>query len=78
MTTVIKNMKCNFTYTRAICVQTTPPPPPPPPVVIKHRTCDLLPLLLTILNELNSGFKNFEKPHPPISRPGEYNDIHFF
>ena len=51
------------------------PSPPPPPVVTKHRTCDLSPVLLTILIELNSGFKNID---PPTCRPGEYNDIQFF
>ena len=74
-TTVIKNMKCMciILLIRERYVSRTAPPP----VVIKHRTCDLSPVLLTVLIELNSGFKNIEPP-PPTSRPGEYNDIQFF
>ena len=60
----------NFTYRRAICLQTPPPP------VIKHRTCDLSPVLLTILIELNSGFKNIEPP-PQLPDPANIMTFNF-
>ena len=60
---------CIFLLQREWHVSRTPPPPPP--VVIKHRTCDLSPVPLTNLNELNSVFKNNE----PLQLP---DHIHFF
>ena len=55
-------------------------PPPPPHLVITPRTRDFSPVLLTILIEYNSAFKNIEHPPPPphLPRPSENNDIRFF
>ena len=47
----------------------------PLPLLIKHRTRDLLLVLLTILIEHYYAFKNI---NTPTSRPSEYNDIQFF
>ena len=58
-----------------------PPPPPPPHLVITPRTRDFSPVLLTILIEYNSAFKNIERPPPPpphLPQPSENNDIRFF
>ena len=52
------------------------PPPPPPHLVITPRTRDFSPVLLTILIEYNSAFKNIDPPHLP--RPSENNDIRSF
>ena len=52
------------------------PPPPRPHLVITPRTRDFSPVLLTILIEYNSAFKNFDPSH--LSRPNENNDIRFF
>ena len=49
----------NFTYTSDMS-QDSPSP------VIKHRTCDLSPVLWTILIELNSGFKNIDPQLPDL------------
>ena len=38
--------------------------PPPPHLVITPRTRDFSPVLLTILIEYNSAFKNIEPPPP--------------
>ena len=52
--------------------------PPPPHLVITPRTRDFSPVLLTILIEYNSAFKNIETPPPHLPRPSESNDIRFF
>ena len=40
-------------------------PPPPPYLVITPLIHDFSPVLLTILIEYNSAFKNIETPPPP-------------
>ena len=45
------------------------PPPPSPHLVITSRTLYLSPVLLTILIEYNSAFKNIEPPPPPPPSP---------
>ena len=51
---------------------------PAPHLVITPRTHDFSPVLLTILIEYNSAFKNIEPPTPHLPRPSENNDIRFF
>ena len=50
--------------------------PPPPNLVITPWTRDFSPVLLTILIEYNSAFKNIDTPYLP--RPSENNDTRFF
>ena len=51
---------------------------PPPHLVITSRTRDFSPVLLTILIEYDSAYKNIEPPPPHLPRPSENNGIRFF